>query len=298
MRAIVTENGRPGHREPEAPSGPGPGTPRFLVRFGYDGSEYAGWARQPGLRTLEGEIHRALARMRTSDRARTVLLEVASRTDRGVNARGNAALFESTLEAGSLLRVLNGIAPDVFFTAARAVPPDFRARRAVRRTYRYFEPTRPVDLDGWRAAAEIFRGPVDVRSFGRGLRASGPVFRDVERVSLLSSGQSVVVEVVAPSFVWGMVRKVVAALREVGNGRLPLERLEQAVAGQARLTLPLAEPEPLVLWDVDFDLPWTDRWEGPNRHQTRWRLEQRAAWRTRGAVLEALAAGPGGSPER
>jgi len=88
-----------------------------------------------------------------------------------------------------------------------------------------------------------------------------------------------------------MVRKVVAALREVDAGRLTLPRLNASLAGSERLTLPLAEPEPLVLWRVEYDVPWQFFWGGPNRHQAR-------RWSTlhndlvaRQRVLEVLAEG-------
>ena len=216
---------------------------------------------------------------------------MASRTDRGVSAVGNALTLESSFSGSTLLRSLNGIAPDIFFTAASEVPEGFRERGAIRRIYRYFEPTPPQDLRRVIEAGRLFTGTVDVRSFGRGLPSSTPVWRSIEAVRLLSESDGVVVEVRAPSFVWGMVRKVVAALREVDAGRLTMSRLVDALAGAERLTLPMAEPEPLVLWTVEYDVPWEFFWNGPNRHQARWWNTVQDGLVARRRVLEALAEG-------
>jgi tRNA pseudouridine38-40 synthase len=261
---------------------------RWLVRFGYDGNRYAGWARQPALRTVEGEIRRGLIRARIVPNLEISRMEVASRTDRGVSARGNALALETRLPGPELLRALNGIAPDLFFTAASEVPPEFRVRKAVRRTYRYFD-IRPVrSLPLRQQAVRLFVGPIDVRSFGRDLQRPDPVWRTLDGVESMPDDGANRIEIHAPSFVWGMVRKIVSALREVDEGRLSLERLKAAIEGRGRISLPLAEPEPLVLWDVEYPFPWTVKWDGPNRRQVRYREERRRSLTARELVLESL----------
>ncbi len=96
------------------------------------------------------------------------------------------------------------------------------------------------------------------------------------------------IEVRAPSFVWGMVRKIVAALREVDSERLSISRLRDAVEGATRLTLPLAEPEPLVLWEVEYPMAWEHVWTGPNLHQARGLELARTALWVRDRVLNAV----------
>ena len=261
---------------------------RWLVRFSYDGRSFAGWARQPGLRTVEGELLRGLLRLGVVPSVEAARLSVASRTDRGVSARANAFVVSTELAGEVLLRSLNGISPEVTCSAAAPVSEEFRVRRAVRRTYRYFEPLGVHHPDRWERAAGLFTGPIDVRSFGRGLPASAPVQRPVESVTVTLTRGGLVVEIRAPSFVWGMVRKVVGALREHDAGRLPLSRLEAALRGQARLTLPMAEAEGLVLWEVEYPFPWTLHWDGPHRHQqARMRSLVDSLW-VRSEVLRAL----------
>ena len=224
-------------------------------------------------------------------------MEVASRTDRGVSAVGNALALASALAPDALLRTLNGIAPDIVFTAASEVPDTFRVRKAVRRVYRYYEPAHGRDFDIWQSTARRFSGSVDVRSFGRGLPVAAPVWRSVESVTVTPRPGGATIEVRAPSFVWGMVRKIISALREVEAGRVLPEQLEDAVRGRTRLTLPMAEPERLVLWDVEFPIPWKFRWTGPNRHQLRWEQAARDSLWVRTTLLEEFRSVRPVSPE-
>jgi tRNA pseudouridine38-40 synthase len=217
-------------------------------------------------------------------------VQVASRTDRGVSAVGNAFAFTSAWTPSALLRALNGAEADIAVTALSAVPDSFRVRSATRRVYRYFQPGESHDFELWQTIARRFSGDVDVRSFGRGLPANVPVRRTIESVTVTPIPGGAVVEIRAPSFVWGMVRKIVATLREVEAGRISTERLDSALRGGARLTVPMAEPEPLVLWDVEYhDLRWEHHWAGPNRRQLTWITGARERLWTRRAFLDAFA---------
>ena len=187
---------------------------------------------------------------------------------------------------------MNGIAPNIFFTAAAPVPEEFRVRHAVRRTYRYFEAAHPKNERRAWEAAPLFRGTVDVRSLGRSMPATEPAWRAIESVTVRPLDGGWLVEVRAPAFVWGMVRKIVAALRQVDAGRLSAARLRSALEGKVRLTLPMAEPEPLVLWEVEYDLPWTVLWRGPNRGQAAAARARRDRLWVQSQLMEALAAGP------
>jgi tRNA pseudouridine38-40 synthase len=274
------ERGRLSRWDSEAP------TPRWLVRFGYDGSRLDGWARQPGHHTVEGEL-RAGLRAFGFDLG-SLELEVASRTDRGVSARANALVLRTDLPGTTLLRSLNGVDPGLFFTAAAPVPEDFRVRHAIRRTYRYFDASIVRDPARRREAVRLFAGEVDVRSLGRAIPSTQPMWRRIEAIAVDATPDGAVVEVRAQSFVWGMVRKIVGALWEVDAGRLSLARLQAALEGKVRLTLPMAEPEPLVLWDVEYSFPWTVFWRGPNRPQRGIVDHRRAELWARAQVLKSL----------
>ncbi len=261
---------------------------RWLVRFGYDGRGFYGWASQPGRRTVEGEILRGLERRGLRSPDGRPSLEVASRTDRGVSARGNALVLRADLPGAALLRALNGILPELCFTHLTPVAETFRVRSALGRTYRYFDP-HPVLVGAVRAdAMRALRGRIDARSFGRGLPPGQPCWRTIDSISSRSIRGGTVIEVAAPSFAWGMVRKIVAALRLVDTGGISVDQLRAAAEGRLRLTLPLAEPEPLVLWDVSYPIRWELAWQGPDRHQaSHWTGERASLWARR-QVLDAV----------
>ncbi len=259
-----------------------------MVRFGYDGAGFAGWARQPGLRTVEGTIRSGAVRAGIAPGPEAGRPDVASRTDRGVHAFGNALAISSDLAGAPLLRALNGIAPDVYFRQARSVPPTFRPRQAERRLYRYFEPAAGHRLERMQEAAGILTAPLDVRSFGRGFPAAVPVTHPVDRIDVSPHGDLLWIDVEARSFVWGMVRKIVAALRRFDAGELSQSDLSDAAAGRRRLGLPLAAPDGLVLWDVVYPGPWEFAAAAPSARQSRSLAAARRGWQVRGAVLDAL----------
>jgi len=237
---------------------------------------------------VEATIRAGLGRSGIASGPDAARLAVASRTDAGVSARANALVLESELPGPALLRTFNGISSAIFATAATPVDGSFRVRSAARRTYRYYEPPGPHRLGRWRAAARALEGTIDVRSFGRGLPADRPVRRTVDALRVRPRDGGLELEIVARAFVWGMVRKIVAALREVDAGRLSTERLAAAAAGRVRLTLPLAEPEGLVLWDVEYPVRWAHFATGPNRAQARRETATRRDLWAQGRVLDAL----------
>ncbi len=231
---------------------------RWLVRFGYDGRPFDGWARQPGRRTVEEEIRRGIVRCGIAPDPARAELRVASRTDRGVSARGNALTLRSGLPGTALLGALNGVAPEILFTGAVEVPDEFRVRSPRSREYRYYLPPDIPGLGRWPALARRFVGrPIDVRSFARGLPSDRPCWRSFDELELVRSREGPVLRVRAPGFLWGMVRKIVAALEMAGDGRIAEEDLEGALLGHRRVAIPLAPPEPLLLWEVDYGRPWS-----------------------------------------
>ncbi|HTT26719.1 MAG TPA: hypothetical protein VMH90_07160 [Thermoplasmata archaeon] len=239
---------------------------------------------------MESEIRRGAVRLGLVETEASLRLEVASRTDRGVHARANALVLDAAVPGHALLGALNGIAPDLWFDRAAQVPTDFRVRSARRRMYRYFEPDPVGRRRDWAAAAALFHGSIDVRSFGRGLPMDRPCLRDLEAIRLHWEAGFLVLDVRGRSFVWGMVRKIVGALRAHAAGTLPLPEIQAALQGELRLSLPMAEPESLVLWEVQHGIRWTVPYTGrPRARMRRCTAEVRAA-RARVRVLEALGA--------
>ena len=209
-----------------------------------------------------------------------------------MSARANAVALESSLPANSLLRALNGLAHDIFFTAAHPIDPSFQPRHASFRWYRYLEPAGEHDLARWKGLIRRFVGPVDARSFGRGIPSHSAVSRILRHASVGREGSWFVIDLKAPSFVWGMVRKIVASVRAVENGDLSEAALDEAIAGRRRLTLPLAEPERLILWEVGYPFRFETATPRYSDRQLRYWDEQLQASALRGAVLERLKPSP------
>ena len=240
---------------------------------------------------MEGEILRGLGRLRLDGDA-PPWVRVASRTDAGVSAVGNALTLSSRITGRPLLRALNGIAPEIRFTRTREVPEGFNPRHATERRYTYFELEGPVHRTAWEAGARLFEGRVDTRTFGRGVRTDAPVWREVTSVEVHEEADGLRVEIRGRSFAWGMVRKMISALRRLDRGEIGMEELRLAIDGRRRLTLPLAEPEALVLAEVSYP----DRWEveeiEPARHQKAYIAEELQRGRRRRWVLDRMAGVP------
>jgi tRNA pseudouridine38-40 synthase len=128
----------------------------------YDGSEFAGWARQPGLRTVQEELERALRTIlgeRGHD-GEPLTLTVAGRTDRGVHAWGQVASYAH--EAVDPVRLNALLAPDIAVLASEPAPEDFDARRDARsRTYCYRVLPRPARGVFTRGNALWWPHPID-----------------------------------------------------------------------------------------------------------------------------------------
>lgn len=220
-------------------NGPDTGAGRVRVRLdlSYDGSGFAGWALQPGQRTVLGELSQALDVLVPSHGPVTV----AGRTDAGVHAIGQVAHVDVSAEqwAGSgALRVrLAGVLPrDVRVRAVRQVPAAFDARfAALWRRYRYrisdapwgVEPLRRNDTLHWprsldqnamQRSGTALLGTHDFAAYCR-RRDNATTIRELQRLGVTRTGCLVEVEVQADAFCHSMVRSIVGALLAVGDGR-------------------------------------------------------------------------------
>ncbi len=215
----------------------------------YDGSGFRGWAKQPGLRTVQGELETSLATVLREP----VELTVAGRTDTGVHARGQVASFEAAAEPpGDLVRRLNGIGPrDLGVTAASVVADGFDARRDARsRTYRYrllarsapnpFEQLRAlwwphrVDFEGLEACAATLPGNHDFTAFTPTQTDHVRFDRDVLAAVWRRSGDLLEFEISADSFMRNMVRVLVGTQLEVASSRRSVESFAALLEGAPR----------------------------------------------------------------
>lgn len=227
-----------------------PGAPRVLrLDVEYDGAGFSGWARQPGLRTVEGVLSGALATLVRHP----VAPVVAGRTDAGVHASGQVVSVPTTcdLTAERIRAGLAGILPhDVAARAVGDAAPGFDARRDARsRRYEYrllvgpdsplrrgrvHEVRRPLDLAAMRDAARLVVGQHDFRAFTPTRTEHVFFHRTVLECRLDERGDEVVLVVEADAFLRGMVRTLAGTLLQVGLGRRPVERAAALLGGAER----------------------------------------------------------------
>jgi tRNA pseudouridine38-40 synthase len=257
----------------------------------YDGTEFHGWARQPGLRTVQAEVEAALSTVLRE----AVRLRVAGRTDAGVHAWGQVASFDTTsavaaaIEPRRLLLSLNALLPqDVAVTAVSPAPAGFNARAARARTYRYrvwhgvpcpvrerryaWQIRGALDADALDEAAALFVGRRDwaactasahlyhhcvreVRSAG--WRAGeGGCCDDADEVpqTLGEVGSGLLsFEITASGFLHTMVRIAVGTMVDVAQGRMTCADIEAALAsGERRRMGQTAPARGLALIRVEY----------------------------------------------
>jgi tRNA pseudouridine38-40 synthase len=249
---------------------------RVRLDVAYDGADFSGWAQQPGLRTVQGEIVSAIQRVLRLDRPNVV---VAGRTDAGVHALGQVCHVDVPQSAwpGSqtAARRLNAVLPaDVRVRCADVAPAGFDARfSAAFRRYEYLisdsgalDPRargsvlvhrRRLDTEAMDSAAQVLVGEHDFAAFCR----ARPGASAVRTVMAMSVGRGpdprdpelVVVSIAADAFCHGMVRSIVGALIAVGEGALSAARLAEILAARQRVPLfATASAHALALVEVGY----------------------------------------------
>jgi tRNA pseudouridine38-40 synthase len=260
------------HVPDEPATAPGGGLVRLRLAISYDGTALHGWARQPGQRTVQGELEQALAMVLRCP----VDLTVAGRTDAGVHATGQVAHCDVPRELWEqqgtrLVRRLRGVLPaDIAVPAVVEAPPDFDARfSALGRHYVYRLtdnpagplPLRRADTVGWprtlnaddmALAAGLLLGENDFAAFCR-RREGATTIRTLLALDVHRSGDLITIAASADAFCHSMVRSLVGALSAVGEGRRPPEWPAGLLARVERSSeVPVAPAGGLTLVRVDY----------------------------------------------
>ena len=225
----------------------GRGGPVSRLILEYDGTDFSGWAKQPGRRTVQGELERALAVVLRRD---AVPLTVAGRTDAGVHARAQVASYPGEPARAD---ALNGLLPyDVAVLDCSPAPPGFDARRdATSRAYAYRVLTRrarspherrlvlhwprAVDAGALSACAALLPGRHDFTAFT-------PTDTDhvhFRRHVMAAGWESVSPDLLefrieADAFMRNMIRVLVGTMLEVAGGRRSVEGFQELLAGRPR----------------------------------------------------------------
>ena len=207
----------------------------YRIDFAYEGTGFHGYARQPGVRTVQGELEDALFKL-TGE----VDTAVAGRTDKGVHATGQVVSFstDGELDRGRVMRSLNRqLAPEIAISDIVVTPPGFNARfSAKRRAYVYLVLNRetpdpflartswhyetPLDIGAMNDGISQLVGEHDFAAFCR-KAAERSTVRRLDTATWSERGDGLLaLDISASSFCHQMVRSVVALSVEIGRGRV------------------------------------------------------------------------------
>lgn len=223
----------------------------FKLTIQYDGTDFHGWQMQGELRTVQGELTKALSLIE----GREVAVHGSGRTDAGVHAEGQVAsvALQKEISPEKLRAAINGnVQKDVRVMKAETVPDEFHARySALEKTYQYrtvnspvmspfwlryaHQDARPLDLERMRHAAQLFVGTHDWTAFSSAQSDAETRTRTIEGLAIEShvdqrAGCSLVeFTVTADGFLRYMVRSIAGTLLAVGRGELDSEVVQRAI---------------------------------------------------------------------
>lgn len=240
----------------------------------YDGTDFAGWAKQPGLPSIEASLEEVLGRILQQP----VALSVAGRTDAGVHARGQVASFQladesgtAAVDLGKLRRSANKLLPpSIAIRSASEAAPGFDARfGASSRSYSYRVLNRDypspfrgrfihyyagrLDLDLLQQAAALILGSHDFTAFTPTVTEHDNFMREITRSEWRMEEDLLVYRVTAAGFLRNMVRVLVGTMLETGRGYRPIADLPVLLAGADRPAAgKTAPPQGLTLEKVEY----------------------------------------------
>lgn len=222
--------------------------PTYKLTIEYDGTRFHGWQFQPKLRTVQGELQKALKVLLKQD----VVLHAAGRTDTGVHALGQVASFayDQALDLVLTQRSLNGILKhDAVVKSVEIVADDFHARyRAVARQYFYVLSRTPVavgrhyaffckfplELERMRRACSPLLGEHDFRAFCESGTEDPHYLSRVELAQWEDHGDRWIFRIRANRFLRSMVRILVGTMIDIGRGHMEPEAMAEILAGRER----------------------------------------------------------------
>lgn len=256
---------------PNVPNAPSiPARRRIRLVIAYDGTDYCGWQIQPNGITVEEVLNKVLSRL-TGEEIHVI---GASRTDSGVHALGNVAVFDTScsIPPERMSYALNQKLPeDIVIVKSEEVPPDWhpRYRDVVIKTYEYHiynapvpDPLRrrtstfvsfPLDVDKMREGAAYLRGEHDFASFCNVRTNVEDTVRTVTDLQIEREGPEITIRITGNGFLYNMVRIIAGTLIRVGRGFYEPERVKEILEAKERTEAGVtAPPNGLVLVGIDY----------------------------------------------
>lgn len=245
---------------------------RVMLTVAYDGTAYSGWQLQPNAETIESVLNRCLSELT----GKAVEVIGASRTDSGVHALGNVAVFDTTspIPADKFSYALNQRLPeDIRIRGSREVAADFHPRHLesiktyeyricnaafplpTKRLYAHFTYV-PLDVSLMKKAAAYLVGEHDFKSFCSVDTQAKTTVRRIEEIQVweeTGAEREIVIRVRGRGFLYNMVRIIAGTLMEVGRGQIPPEQMEEILLACDRQKAgPTAPACGLTLIGYDF----------------------------------------------
>ena len=242
---------------------------RIKLTIAYDGTNYCGWQIQPNGITIEEVLNKALSKMTGEE----IFVIGASRTDSGVHAMGNVAVFdtETTIPAEKIAVALNQRLPeDIVITKSEEVPLDFHPRYCdCSKTYEYHiintripVPTKRLtnyfvsyvlDIEKMRQAASYLIGEHDFVSFCNVRTDVENTVRTITALDLIENGDEITIRITGNGFLYNMVRIIVGTLIRVGRGFYEPERVKEILEAKDRKAAGVTAPaHGLFLMEINY----------------------------------------------
>ena len=243
---------------------------RIKLTIAYDGTNYCGWQIQPNGITIEEVLNKAIRKLTGEE----ILVIGASRTDSGVHALGNVAVFdtESTIPAEKMAVALNQRLPeDIVIVASEEVPLDFHPRyRDCSKTYEYHIintripiPTKrltnyfvsyELNIENMRKAASYLVGEHDFVSFCNVRTDVENTIRTITALDILTEGNEITIRITGNGFLYNMVRIIVGTLVRVGRGFYTPEKVKEILEAKDRKAAGVTAPaQGLFLVKIDYE---------------------------------------------
>jgi tRNA pseudouridine38-40 synthase len=235
----------------------------------YDGTDFCGWQKQVGRRTVEGVLNNALSVVLNEE----VSIIGSGRTDAKVHALGQVANFksETQISLDRFSRAVNSYLPrDVAILFAEEVPMEFHSRfDPKRKTYLYkvqnASVCRPVyrnyaghyyrnlEEEKMRKALQIFVGEHDFKAFMSAGSKIKKTVRTIYKAEISRENDLLIIEVEGNGFLYNMVRRIVGIVLEAGSGSLEIDEISKILEEKDnRRTMRLAPPQGLYLKTVKY----------------------------------------------
>ena len=242
---------------------------RVKLTVAYDGTRYSGWQVQQNAVTIEGVLNKALSKLTGEE----IAVIGASRTDAGVHAMGNVAVFdtERTIPGEHFLYVLNQKMPeDIVIVASEEVPLTWHPRHQdTLKTYEYRilnaklpDPTRrlytnfvsfDLDIDLMRKGAAYLVGEHDFAGFCSVKTNAKTTVRTITDLQVLQKGDEIIIRVTGNGFLYNMVRIIAGVLIRVGRRYYPPEKVLALLEGRERTGEAVtAPPQGLCLMEIQY----------------------------------------------